>query len=59
MCDFNCFDCTFNDCVLNDDEIGVYTRYEEKYGHEMAAMITKKYIEYKEKHYAENREKSS
>lgn len=54
MCNFDCFNCKLPDCVLSDDEIGLYTRYEGKLGHEMAAMITKRYIEYKERYYAEH-----
>lgn len=48
MCDFDCFNCKFPDCIADYDEIDIYIRYKRKHGRDIALLIVKKYIELKE-----------
>lgn len=48
MCDFDCFNCKYPDCVIDDDVLDVYIRYKRKHGEYVALMVVKKYVELKE-----------
>lgn len=55
MCDFDCFNCKYSDCVIDDDVLDVYIRYKRKHGEDVALMVVKKYVELKETKNGEKR----